>query len=214
MKKFFRALALALAVVVAVPSVASTQVLAADSPESVSIEKATVANVTLAKKSVKYTGKTIEVGVTADVTVDGKKLVAGDDYTITAKTATKNVNKAAKVNVTITGIGKYTGKVTKTATIEIKKGAAKISAVSKKTLKAKDLKKKSKSFTGATTTLGTISAKKVSGSKNVTVSKAGKITVKKGTKKGSYSVKVKFAVKGTKNFTGKTVTKTIKVTVK
>lgn len=45
-------------------------------------------------------------------------------------------------------------------------------------------------------------------------SKSGKITVKKGTKKGSYRIKVKITDKGNNWYDGKTVTKTVTVKVK
>lgn len=84
-----------------------------------------------------------------------------------------------------------------------------------KSYSAKSLKKAAKSFVIKVDGVNTsFVVTKVSGSKNIKISKAGKVTVKKGTKKGTYSIKVKVAVKSSNNYNAKTVTKTIKVKVK
>ncbi len=60
---------------------------------------------------------------------------------------------------------------------------------------------------------GTVSYKKVSGSAKLTVnSKTGKITVKKGTKKGTYRASIKVTAAGNGDY--KALTKTVKVTIK
>ena len=56
--------------------------------------------------------------------------------------------------------------------------------------------------------------KKVSGSKNLSISKAGKITVKKGTKKGTYKIKVAVTAAGNDNYKDGTKNVTMKVAVK
>ena len=61
---------------------------------------------------------------------------------------------------------------------------------------------------------GTLSFKKVSGSSKLTVNaKTGKVTVKKGTKKGTYTVKIRISAAGKGRYisTAKTVTCKIKV---
>ncbi|MBR3242365.1 MAG: hypothetical protein IKF90_06655 [Parasporobacterium sp.] len=52
------------------------------------------------------------------------------------------------------------------------------------------------------------------GSSYITVSKTGKVTVKKGIPKGSYTVKVKVTAKATTNYKTKTETKNLKIVVK
>ena len=52
------------------------------------------------------------------------------------------------------------------------------------------------------------------GSSYITVSKTGKVTVKKGIPKGSYTVKVKVTAKATTNYKAKTETKSLKIVVK
>ena len=85
-------------------------------PALVSLSKSTVK---LTKATLKYTGKALKPAVT--VTLGGKKLVSGTDFTVDYK-ANKNPGKAT---VTITGKGTYTG--TKSATFKIKLGTTKIS---------------------------------------------------------------------------------------
>ena len=60
---------------------------------------------------------------------------------------------------------------------------------------------------------GKVSYKKSSGNKKITVSSAGKVTVKKGLKKGSYPVKVKVTAAGNASYNkgSKTVTVTVKI---
>lgn len=88
--------------------------------------------------------------------------------------------------------------------------------VSSKTFTVALLKKKSQSFTlgASVNSKGKLSYKKTSGSSGISVnSKTGKITVKKGMKKGNYKIKVqiKAAAKGNYKAGTKTVTVTVKV---
>ena len=55
--------------------------------------------------------------------------------------------------------------------------------------------------------------KKISGNKGITVAKNGKLTVKKGLKKGPYKVKIKLTAAGNSSYKSKSVTKTITITV-
>ena len=73
--------------------------------------------VTLGATKYAYNGKAKKPSVKS-VTLAGKKLKAGTDYTVTYK-KNKNIGKAS---VIITGKGNYTGSVTKTFTIYAKKG--------------------------------------------------------------------------------------------
>ena len=137
------------------------------------------------------------------------KVLGASDYSVVYK---NNVN-AGKGSVVVTLKGKYAG--TKTINFTIAKAKQSITkAVVKKTLKASLLKKKAASFKINAKAKGKVSYAKVSGSKNITVSKAGTVTIKKGTKKGTYTIKVKITAAATSNFNKATVTKTIKVVVK
>lgn len=133
-----------------------------------------------------------------------------------------------KGNVTIKGVGtaKITitaaessswKKATRTVTVKVTKGTPTITVkTTSKTLKVATVKKKAQVITPGVSanSKGKLSYKKTFGSKNITVNaKNGKLTVKKGTKKGTYKVKVKIsaAAAGNYNAGSKTVTFSIKV---
>ena len=80
--------------------------------------------------------------------------------------------------------------------------------------KTKKLAKKKTFKLSATADFGTVLFKKVSGNAKITVSSAGKVTVKKGLKKGTYNVKVKAYTKGTANYAAGSDTQTIVVKIK
>ena len=113
-------------------------------------------------------------------------------YTCTLCKATKKTTSDKKTNPM-----KASGKT----------AALKYSDVKKKTQTVKQ----SKAFT-VSKAQGKVTYKKSSGNSKITVSSAGKITVKKGLKKGTYKVKVKVTAAG--NNTYKKTTKTVTVTIK
>ncbi len=89
--------------------------------------------------------------------------------------------------------------------------------ISSKTVKYKKLKKKAVTVQALTVKKaeGTVSYKKLSGSKKITVNKkTGKITIKKGTKKGTYKVKIRIKAAGNDGYKSKTISKTVKIKVK
>ena len=156
-----------------------------------SATKATIAGQKAAVSTV-YTGK---AQLPATVTINGKTLIAGQDFVY--------VNAAAKTDagtytVSIKGIGAFEGTATKTTKV-----------AAKKAYKASSLKKKAKKFSvkvaGATYTVKGKKAKKY-----IKVSKKGKVTVKKGIKKGTYKIVIK--VKATKNT--KAGKKVVKIVIK
>ena len=161
-----------------------------------SATKATIAGQKAAVSTV-YTGK---AQLPATVTINGKTLIAGQDFVY--------VNAAAKTDagtytVSIKGIGAFEGTATVTYTVN------KAAAAAKKAYKASSLKKKAKKFSvkvaGATYTVKGKKAKKY-----IKVSKKGKVTVKKGIKKGTYKIVIK--VKATKNT--KAGKKVVKIVIK
>ena len=158
-------------------------------------------NVELSKTDFTYNAKIQKPTVTLS---DGAVLKEGVDYTLKWSSASpKNVGT---YTVTITGIGAYTG--TAKATFKINKAANPL-AVKAKTVKVKfsAVKKKaqnlavSKVITFSKKGQGTLSYAKVSGNKKITINKkTGKVTVAKGLKKGTYSVKVKVKAGGNANY--------------
>ena len=100
---------------------------------------------------------------------------------------------------------------TKTQKITIKKSQL------TKTIHTKKLKKKKQTFKlkASTSGNGKLTYKKVSGNKKIKVSKAGKVTVKKGLKKGkTYKVKVRITAARTSSYKKAAKTVTLKIKVK
>ena len=161
-----------------------------------------------------YTGKAIKP--TVELQTFSGDVVDPSNYKVTYS---NNIN-AGTATVTLEGIGDYSG--TKIRTFTIEKAAQKITNYKnvKKTYNAnKKTKKLAKKKTFKLSAKSSVGAKvtytKVSGNKKITVSSSGKVTVKKGLKKGTYKVKVKATAKATTNYNAsKAVTKTITIKVK
>jgi len=167
----------------------------------------------LSKKSFVFTGKVVTPGVT--VTVGGKTLKKGTDYTVTYSKGRKN---AGKYKVTVKMKGNYSG--SQTAEFTIKKAANPIKVkVKKATVSAKKVasaarKVASKKVFTVSKNKGKVSYKKTSGSKAITVKANGTLSVKKGTPAGTYKVKVKVTAAGNANYKAGTKAVTVTVIVK
>ena len=158
-----------------------------------------------------YTGRELTQSK-IKVVLNGKTLVEGTDYKVTY---TDNTN-AGTAKVRITGINGYKGTINKTFTIT--KATQTVKAVTPKSGATKEVAL-GKSFTikaTASKEQGTAQFKKVSGNSKLTLSSSGKVTAKKGLKKGTtYTLKYKVRIKETKNCkTTKYVTRTVKVKIK
>ena len=165
------------------------------------------------KSKVAYTGKALKPS--PKVTVGGKSLTVGADYTVTYKSNT-NVGTAT---IVITGKSAYTG--TRTVTFKIIQAANTAKAAKttvKKSYNANALKKKSQTITlpKVTTRFGKAAWKVTSkDKKKVLTLKNGKVQVKKSAKKGTYTIKLKACVAATKNWKAAyTKVVTVKITVK
>lgn len=146
------------------------------------------------------------------ITVNGQKLVVGKDCIILKKKKSAKKN-AGTYKITIKGIGNYYG--TTTVTYKIKKAKQKIKTSTKaKTYKVSTIKKKGKKFNLKTKAIRKKVTYKVRGKKSakkyIKVSKKGKVTIKKGIKKGTYKIVIK--AKATKNY--KRGKKVVKITIK
>ena len=146
------------------------------------------AKLSLTKKTVTYTGKKQQPKVV--VKNEAGKTIKAKYYTVKVKTC-KN---AGTYKVTIIGKGKYAG-YTQTLTYKIKAKTQKVTLKStdKYTVKASAVKKSSKTLKKAikvTKKTGKISY--TTNNSKIKVNKNGKIVVAKGTKKGTYQVKVSF----------------------
>lgn len=189
-KKFVIPFVLVLALVVG-----TMTAFAADSPATLPTPDAS--NVSLGYTSVVYTGAAKQPKV---------KIVDELGNTINPQYYEvfygNNVN-AGTGKIIIMMKAPYSGMITKTFTIT--KATPKVTT--SKTYKASSLKKKAYS---AKMVKGGSKVVKVSGSSKLTVTKTGYVKVKKGTKKGTYKIKVK--VYSSANY--KAVTKTITIKVK
>lgn len=122
----------------------------------------------------------------------------------------------AKITLTAAETSKY-NKASQTITVTVTKKVPSIKVkTASKVIKKAAVKKKSQSFSLNTSvnSKGKLSYKKVSGSKKLSINKTtGKITVKKGTAKGTYKavIKINAAAKGQYTSSSKTVTITVKV---
>ena len=176
---------------------------------AISLAKASITGL----KAKAYTGK--RINQLPVVKLGSKTLKKGTDYAVSYKN-NKNVGTAT---VTITGKGNYGG--TAKATFKITRAANKaaIGKTSvKKTFTTSKLKKKEKVVTlpKVTTKSGKAKWRVVTkDKKGVLTLKSGKVQVKKGAKKGTYTIKLRARVAKTKNYkAANSKTVTIKVTVK
>lgn len=149
------------------------------------------------------TGLTYKSSNTKVATVDSKGKV-------TIKAA-----GTAKITISAKATSSYKA-ATKTLTIKVAKAAPVLKTkLTSKNVSYNALRKKAQVFTlGASATgKGTLTYAKTAGSSAFTVNKTnGKITVKKGLKKGTYKIKVKISSRATANYNAGT--KTVFVTVR
>ncbi|MDO4806642.1 MAG: DUF6273 domain-containing protein [Coriobacteriales bacterium] len=178
------------------------------------IKKASVASATvLDVKKKTYDGKAQTQAPT--VNVSGRALKKGVDYTLSYK---DNVSAGSAI-VTVLGKGNYAG--TQKVTFAIAKAANPI--VAKAVTRTAKLAKTSKGSVTVARPLTISNAKgKVTyvrvatgSSKRLSVDKkTGKVTVAKGTKKGTYKVKIKVAAAGTDNYKRASMILSCRVVVK
>ncbi|MCR5653275.1 MAG: hypothetical protein K6F88_05700 [Ruminococcus sp.] len=156
-----------------------------------------------------YTGRAITQKF--NLYFNGIQLEYGVDYTVSYN---KNIN-AGTAEIVATGINDYRGSVSHTFIIKKAANTMTVKTALKKVELSKLQKAKQtvKNAIVVSNNKGSVTYKKLSGVKNLTISKKGIITVKKGTTKGNYKIKVKVSAKGTGNYKSiyKTVTAKIKV---
>ncbi len=147
------------------------------------------AEIQLAKSSVVYTGKAQTPAVTVEY--NDRTLVKGTDYTV----AYSNNTKAGRATVTVTGMGRFTGKVSTTFTITkrpqsltLTTGASRLSVGTSTTVKGSGAKettrytyKSSNTSVATVTSAGKVTAKKV-GTVKITVSTAATTNYKAGSR--------------------------------
>lgn len=148
-------------------------------------------------------------------TIGNMTLAEGTDYTaVWSNASSKN---AGTYTVTVTGTGNYEGsakatytigKAANPMTVKGKTVTVKYSKLKKKTQKVKSTK-----VLKIAKNAGKVTYVKASGNKKITINKkTGKVTVKKGLKKGKYKVKVKVTAAGNANYNS--ITKKVTFTVR
>ena len=164
--------------------------------------------------SVVYTGREIQPKVTVK---DGSTVLKlNTDYSVTCSD-NKDVGTA---KATVKGIGRYSGSVTKTFKIlKAENSISKLTPAEKK-LKAATLSRKNLTFRlraadqfGAKKTFALDSSTPAKAKKHITVSGTGRVTVKKGTPKGTYPIRVKISAAGTGNYRKAAATKKVTIIV-
>ena len=146
-------------------------------------------------------------------TIGGRQLAEGADYR--AVWTDESSMKPGTYMVTIVGTGDYTGIAKATYTIKKAANTLKIKAKTA-TVKFAKLKKKAQAVTNskiAKKGQGKVTYKNVS-AKKFKINSKGKLTIAKGTKKGTYTVKIQVKAAGNANYKAATKTVTFKVTVK
>lgn len=189
-----------------------------------SVFKCALNNVKASGISIDKASLSLKVGKTGTL----KGTVAPSDATnkevlyFSSNTAVATVSETGNVKAVGAGTAVITAKsaegaYTKTCKVTVTKNANTLTVKAKKpTIKYSKLKKKNqtiarKNAISVSKAKGTVTYKKASGNKKITVSKVGKFTVKKGLKKGTYKVKVKVTAAGSNAY--KAATKTVTVTI-
>ena len=210
-KKMICLLAIVMVLITALPVYADNTYVQTSSDEyetPLIITKKDISDCTVTGISAKtYNGKE----QTQDISVkDGDLLLKQDtDYKVTYQ----NNKNAGTATATITGLGWYTGSLNKTFLINKAENPMTVKA---KKLTASASKKKTfaKAF-AVKNAEGKVTYKKLKGNSKIRVNKKGKVTVKKGLKKGkTYSVKVKVTAAGNTNYKEKSKKVTLKIKIK
>lgn len=175
------------------------------------------ASLSLASASLPYNGGVQHPSVEA---VGGRRLKEGVDYTASYSDA--NSTEVGEYSLSVTGKGNYAG-TSSAAGYKIVK-AANPAVIESRTLDVDVAKVRKKGQVaraplafGVANAQGKVTYKVVKvdkrAKKKVSVSKAGKVRVRKGLKAGRYRVKVRVAVAGTKGYlpAKKTITLTVRV---
>lgn len=185
------------------------------------IKKQAAQTITVAVKnsknvvSKKYGNKAFSIGAKAKTAMTYK---SSNTKVATVDSKGKVTIKAAgtaKITITAKATSSYKA-ATKTLTVKVAKAAPVLKTkITFKNVSYNALRKKAQVFTlgASVSSKGKLTYAKTAGSSAFTVNKTnGKITVKKGLKKGTYKIKVKISAKATANYNAGT--KTVLVTVR
>ena len=175
--------------------------------------------ITLKAKTAVYNGKTININKATVKGSNGKITYTYYSDAKCTKKVTKHINAGTYyVKATVAANANYKAATSKAVKLVIKKAAQKITVkTTSKTYAVKTVKSKAQVFAigAAASGKGKLTYTRVKGSSALTVNaKTGRITVRKGTKKGTYTIQVRVRAAANTNYNAANVTKTIKVIVK
>ncbi len=161
------------------------------------------------------TTETTEPSETAtQATTDAEPTTESTETTAATEATTESTEATQATTVTQPTTDSATEPATEKASKKANTITVKAKTKSVKYNKTKKSSVKIKNAITVTNAKGSVSYKKLSGSKKLSISKNGTITVKKGTKKGTYKIKVKVTAKGNSSYKAKSKTVTVKVKVK
>ncbi|MCI9470834.1 MAG: hypothetical protein HFH56_06420 [Lachnospiraceae bacterium] len=176
-------------------------------------------SIALKEKTVTYDGRVVKIQAASVIGSSGQ--VTYQYYS--DKACKKKLSGAPKnagvyyVKATVAADRDHQAATSLPVRLTIKKAAAQIKVKkSLATFNVSNVRKKQQSFfIGATVnSKGRLSYAAQSGSKRLSVSKNGKVSVKKGTAKGTYQIKVKIKAAGDRDYNAAVKTVTIKVRVR
>lgn len=154
---------------------------------------------------------------TSDYTEDSYKVVTDAKATLETLLAKSDATSTEIIQAT-NALNDAIEKLVKKAPTVVKKAQPMTVKAVLKAVSFKGLKKVKKVVKGAIIVKknqGTVTYKKLSGSKKLTINKkTGKVTVRKGTKKGLYKIKVKVTAKGNAKYKAGSKNVTVKIRVK
>ena len=178
-------------------------------------------SISLADQSKKYNGRA--QAYSGKVTKSGSSGKVSyayySDSKCTKPVAASRVRNAGTyyVKATLAADENYLAATSAPATLVILKAAQPMTVKHKNaTVKASALKKKAQALSVLTVgkAQGSVTCRKKSGSPKITVAKNGKVTVKKGLKKGTYTIKVEVKAAGNTNYKSGAKTVAFRVVVK
>ena len=166
-------------------------------------------------KAQAYTGKVTRTGSNGKVTY---KYYSDAKCTKAVSAAKVKTARVYYVKATVAANNNYKAATSAAAKFTITKAAnpIKVKALKPKVAysKTKQRTLAAKAYCTVTKAQGKVTYKKASGNKNITVATNGKITVKKGLKKGAYTLKITVKAAGNTNYKAKNTKITVKLTVK
>lgn len=192
-----------------------------------SVFKCELANVAISDISLSCSSKTITAGASFTLKASvlpsnatNKSVVYTSSDSSVVAVSESGVVKGVKQGTAVITVKTAQGGLIAKCTVTVNKAENTLTASGKRTtVKFAKLKKKNQTVKAAKAVTvknakGAVSYKKSKGNKKITVAKNGKITIKKGLKKGTYKIKIKVTAAGNASYKAATKTVTVKIIIK